>query len=187
VVRIVVVTGVALGMSFTAVELLWQPRLTDLLADNGSHGVVFGALAAASMLAVALGACASERLNRRLPAARLSARPWIRRRLDRCARSRPLPASFALFYLLAYLGMGLSGPMHYELLNDAVGSTARATLISGEALASQGGALVANLGVGALAAVHGAGTAWALAGALPAACTLAVALPLLSSVRKVSA
>jgi hypothetical protein len=46
---------------------------------------------------------------------------------------------------------------------------------------------VANLGVGALAAAHGAGIAWALAGALLAACTLAVALPLLSSARKVPA
>ena len=32
-VRVVVVTGVALGMSFTAVELLWQPHLADLLSE----------------------------------------------------------------------------------------------------------------------------------------------------------
>ena len=45
-VRVVVVTGVAIGMSFTAVELLWQPRLADLLSDPDTHGVAFGALAA---------------------------------------------------------------------------------------------------------------------------------------------
>jgi hypothetical protein len=43
---------------------------------------------------------------------------------------------------------------------------ARATLISGESLAAQGGALVANLTVGALAAAEGTATAWAMAGAL---------------------
>jgi MFS family permease len=188
VVRVVVVTGVALGMSFTAVELLWQPRLADLLTDVDSHGIVFGALAAASMLAVALGAYSSERLNRGL-GLRLAyllalafGAVWIV--LLGAAHS---PASFALFYLLAYLGMGLAEPMHYELLNDAVGPTARATLISAEALASQGGALVANLGVGALAATHGSGLAWAVAGVLLGACTLAVALPLFSAGRKVPA
>jgi hypothetical protein len=50
--------------------------------------------------------------------------------------------------------------MQAELLNDAVGSDARATLISGESLAAQGGALVANLTVGALAAAQGTATAW---------------------------
>jgi MFS family permease len=188
VVRIVVLTGVALGMAFTAVELLWQPRLADLLTDADSHGVVFGALAAASMLFVALGAYASERFNRRL-GLRLAyllalgfGAVWIV--LLGAAHSA---AWFALFYLLAYLGMGLAEPMHYELLNDAVGPTARATLISAEALATQGGALVANLSVGTLADAHGSGVAWALAGALLGACALAVAVPLFSAARKVPA
>jgi hypothetical protein len=68
--------------------------------------------------------------------------------------------------------------MHYELLNDAVGASARATLISAESLATQGGALVANLGVAALAAAHGAPEVWALAGALLAltSCCAGIAL-----------
>jgi MFS family permease len=184
VVRVVVVTGVALGMSFTAVELLWQPRLADLVTNPDSHGVVFGALAAGSMLAVALGAHFSERLNRRL-GLRLAyllgpgfGALWIA-----LLGAPQSPASFALFYLLAYLGMGFAEPMHYELLNDAVGPTARATLMSAEAFAGQGGALVANLSVGALASSHGSGLAWALAGTLLTVTTLAVALPLYRSAR----
>ena len=66
IVPVVVVTGVAFGMSFTAVELLWQPRLADLLGGSGSHGVAFGGLGAAAMAAVAVGAALSARLNRRL-------------------------------------------------------------------------------------------------------------------------
>jgi MFS family permease len=184
VVRIVVVTGVALGMAFTAVELLWQPRLADLLRDDDSNGIVFGALAAASMLAVALGAGMSERLNRRL-----GLRPAYLLGLGVGAVAIALlgapvsPATFALVYLLAYFGMGLSDPLHFELLNEEVGPTARATLISAEALAAQGGALVANLAVGALAASHGPGLAWALAGSLLTITTMAVALPLYRTVR----
>jgi hypothetical protein len=68
--------------------------------------------------------------------------------------------------------------MHLELLNDSVGQTARATLISAEALATQGGALVANLAVGALALAHGSAFVWALAGALLTLTTVSVAVPL---------
>ena len=183
-VRIVMVTGVALGMSFTAVELLWQPRLAELLGESDSHGVVFGGLAAASMLAVALGAGISERVNRRI-----GLRSGYLLGLAVAALAIPLlgaptaAASFALVYLVAYFAMGLAEPMHFELLNEDVGPTARATLISAEALATQGGALVANLGVGALAASHGPGLPWAIAGAFLTLTTLAVALPLYRTAR----
>jgi MFS family permease len=183
-VRIVMVTGVALGMSFTAVELLWQPRLADLLGESDRHGIVFGGLAAASMLAVALGAGISERVNRRI-----GLRSGYLLGLAVAAVAIPLlgapttPVLFALVYLVAYFAMGLSDPMHFELLNEDVGPTARATLISAEALAAQGGALVANLGVGALAASHGPGLPWAIAGAFLTLTTLAVALPLYRTAR----
>jgi MFS family permease len=183
-VRIVIVTGIALGVSFTAVELLWQPRLADLLRDDDSHGVVFGALAAASMLAVAVGAGMSERLNRRS-----GLRLGYLLGLGFAAVCVALlgaptaPATFALVYLLAYFGMGLSDPMHVELLNEDVGPTARATLISAEALAAQCGALVANLAVGALASTHGPALAWGIAGSLLTVTTLAVALPLYRTAR----
>lgn len=188
VVRIVVVTGIALGVSFTAVELLWQPRLADLLEESESHGVVFGALAAASMLAVALGAWLSQRAGRRI-----GLRPAYLLGLGLGAIAIVMlgapsaPAAFALVYLIAYFAMGLAEPLHFELLNEEVGPTARATLISAEALAAQGGALVANLGVGALAASQGAGLAWALAGSLLTVTTLAVAVPLYRAARTVRA
>ena len=139
-------------MSFTAVELLWQPHLADLLSDPEHPR------------------CGIRRARRRR---RCSPRPWaaVSPRLRRSAGLRSgyllaltlgalsvtllgAPASVAMFillYLLAYLSMGLADPMHFELLNDSVGPTARATLISAEALATQAGALVANLAVGALA------------------------------------
>jgi MFS family permease len=178
-VRVVVVTGVALGVTFTSVELLWQPRLAGLLHDADTHGLAFGGLAAGSMLAAATGAWLSERVNLRL---------GLRRGYllalgvgAACVALLGAPgsaATFALVYLVAYLAMGTSDPMHFQLLNDAVGPTARATLISAEALATQGGALVANLAVGALASSHGAPLVWALAGILLGLTVLAVARPL---------
>jgi len=183
VVRVVVVTGVALGMSFTAVELLWQPRLADLLSGSESHGVAFGGLGAAAMAAVAVGAALSARLNRRLGVrlGYLLALAFAALCVALLGAPRSA-AGFVLVYLLAYFGMGLAEPMHFELLNDAVGATARATLISAEALATQAGALVANLSVGVLASSRGPGLAWALAGTLLTATALAVAVPLLGAV-----
>jgi MFS family permease len=184
VVRVVVITGVALGMSFTAVELLWQPRLADLLSDSGSHGFAFGGLGAAAMVAVAIGAALSVRLNRRLGVrvGYLLALAFA----AVCVALLGAPqsvAGFVLVYLLAYFGMGLAEPMHFELLNDAVGATARATLISAESLATQAGALVANLSVGVLASSRGPALAWALAGTLLTVTALAVAPQLLRAAR----
>jgi MFS family permease len=187
-VRVVVVTGIALGMSFTAVELLWQPRLADLLSDPNTHGVAFGALAAGSMFTAAAGAWLSPRLKRRA-----GLRPGYLFALGLggvFVAVLGAPEAVAIFvplYLLAYLSMGLTDPLHYELLNDAVGPTARATLISAEALATQGGALVANLAVGALASSQGAAFVWALAGTLLTLTTLAVAVPLYRTARTAAA
>jgi hypothetical protein len=183
-VRVVVVTGIALGMSFTAVELLWQPHLASLLSDPDTHGIAFGALAAGSMFAAAVGAAVSPRVRRRaglgtgyLLALALAA-------LSVAVLGAPATvALFVLVYLLAYMSMGLADPMHFELLNDSVGPTARATLISAEALATQGGALVANLSVGALAAAQGTSFVWAVAGSLLTLTTVAVALPLYRTAR----
>jgi MFS family permease len=182
VVRVIFLTGVAFGVSYTIVELLWQPHLADLLDEDDANGVVFGGLAAASMLAVSLGAGLSQRVNSRLGvrlgyllALALGALCIFLLGAPRSA------AGFGLVYLVAYFALGLAEPMHYELLNDAVGATARATLISAEALATQGGALVANLTVGVLASRHGPGLTWVLAGALLTLTTLGVARPLLRS------
>jgi MFS family permease len=188
VVRVIFLTGVAFGVSYTIVELLWQPHLADLLGEDDANGIVFGGLAAASMLAVSLGAGLSQRANRSvglrggyLLALALGALCILLMGAPRSA------AGFALVYLVAYLALGLAEPMHYELLNDAVGPTARATLISAEALATQGGALMANLIVGVLASRHGPGLTWVLAGALLTLTTLAVARPLLRSPGRVRA
>jgi hypothetical protein len=178
-VRVVVITAVAWGISYTAVELLWQPRVADLVSDPDAVGLLLGLLTAASMLAVAVGAWSSTLVNRRLGL-------WLGYLLALglgavCIALLGLPGSalpFALVYLVAYFALGVAEPMHFELLNEAVGSTARATLISAESLATQAGSLTANLGAGAFAAANGSAAAWAIAGAFLLITVLAVAAPL---------
>jgi MFS family permease len=178
-VRVVFITGIAFGVCVTAIELLWQPRLADLLGDDQAQGLAFGALAAASMFAVALGAGASPTAARRLGLRRAYLAAIAFTAVCIAILGAPQsPLAFALIYLLAYLGFGLAEPMHYELLNDAVGAKARATLISAESLATQGGALVANLSVGALAATQGSAAVWMVAGTLLALTAAFVATPL---------
>ena len=96
-------------------------------------------------------------------------------------------AGFVLVYLFAYFGMGVAEPMHFELLNDAVGATARATLISAEALATQAGALVANLSVGAARVLARPGPRLGARWTLLTLTALAVAVPLLSQSRRARA
>ncbi len=183
-VRVVLVTAVAFGISITAVELLWQPRLVELIGAGDEQGLALGALSAGSMLAVAIGAAASPTVNRRL-----GVRTGYLVTLafgGACLALLGVPGSalaFAAVFLLTYLGFGLTEPMHVELLNDAVGSRARATLISAESLATQSGALVSNLGVGAFAAAQGAGATWAIAGTLTVITGALVARPLLRARR----
>ena len=177
-VRMVLVAAVAFGMSLTAVELLWQPRLGELLATDGSHGVAFGALAAGSMLAVAIGAAAvGPRARRRVSIRTVYVASLLVTAVCIAALGVPDGAAlFAVVYLLVYLGAGAAEPLHSELLNEAVGSEARATLISADALAAQGGALVANLGSGLLASAASPGTAWVVAAAV-LALTIAFVAP----------
>jgi MFS transporter len=178
-VRVIFTTAVAFGIAMSAVELLWQPHLADLLGGGRGRGLAFGGLAAGAMVAVAIGAAFSPRLRRSLGLrlAYLSALGLVA--VSTAVLGEPNAAgAFVAVYLLTYLSYGLIEPMHVELLNDAVGSEARATLISGESLAAQGGALIANLTVGALAAAEGTATAWAVAGALLALTGALVAAPL---------
>jgi MFS family permease len=179
IVRVILVTAIACGFAMSAVELLWQPHLAELLGSGRGHGFAFGALAAASMVAVALGAALSPRLRQSLGlrVAYLAALGLVAV-FTAALGGVDVSVVFVLLYLLTYLNYGFLDPLHAELLNDAVGSQARATLISADSLAAQGGALVANLTVGVLAAAEGTATAWAVAGALLALTGALVAAPL---------
>ena len=101
------------------------------------------------MFAAAVGSRAEpavEAARRRSAPATCSRSGWARSAWRSSARPRAV-AMFVPVYLLAYLEHGAHGPDALRAPERRRGPTARATLISAEALATQGGALVANLAV----------------------------------------
>ncbi len=166
-VRLLLVIAGAVGLVLSITELLWQPRLEDLLDDGTSRAApVFGILAAASMLAFSAGSLASARVvrwvgNRR---AFVAAFVVIAAMLALLALA-PTTLAFCAVYLVFFAGLGVSDPVHYAILHDSAESTTRATVASADGLASQLGGIGANLLLAPLAAVAGIGVAWSVAAA----------------------
>jgi hypothetical protein len=177
--RLLVVSAIA-GLSFTAVELLWQPRLADLAGGAADQTVLFGAVSAAVWLALALGSALSPL------AARVRGVRWgyagtvaASALLLAALAAAGSPLMFVVLYVLVYAAGGVAEPLHLELLHESVGAKARATVLSAESLATQLGGAVANLGLSRLADGRGIGAAWAVAAAaLFAAALVARAVPL---------
>jgi MFS family permease len=167
VVRTVLVVAVAFGVAVSAVELLWQPRLADLLGDAEEHSVLFGVLVAGSMAALAAGAALSPRVI-----AAVGSRNGyclvvaLGAVLLMALAAAASPAALVLAYLLFFASLGLADPVHFELLHEATGDAVRATVLSAESLAGQGGGIVGNLALGAVAGASGVPAAWLIAGGL---------------------
>ena len=180
-VRTLLVTASAMGVTLSAVEILWQPRLSDLLGTADGHSLLFGAFVAGSMVVTAGGAALSPRLAvaigvRRAYPAGLALGAVGLVALAAAGGPVALAAAFGLFYL----ALGAIDPLHIELLNEATGPTARATVLSAESLAGQGGAVVGNAAIAAMAATAGIPAAWLLAGSVLGAAAL-VALRLVGA------
>jgi hypothetical protein len=179
VVRTLLAAAAVFAAAQSSVELLWQPRLAELLGDAEDHSLLFGALVAGSMAMTAVGAASSPRVIRRLGARRGYAAFMVVSGLSIVGLALAgTPVALALAYLVFFAVLGVGDPVHFELLHEATGASARATVLSTESLATQGGAGVGNLGLAAIAGASGIPTAWGLAGAaLAVAALLALRLP----------
>jgi Major Facilitator Superfamily len=178
VVRLVLGVSFCTGFALSAWELLWQPRLGDLVDGVADDTLLFGALAAGGMLIGTAGVAAGLRL-----AGRFGAGPTYVGGVVATAVALALlaattqPAPFVAVYLAVALTMSIAEPLHYEFLHEAVGDRARATLASVESLALQLGATVSNLGLAALAGATSISAAWLVAaGALVVGAVLAAAV-----------
>ena len=167
VVRTVLAVAFAFGVAMSSMEILWQPRLADLLGDADEHSVLFGVLVAGSMAALAAGAAFSPRLitamgsrNGYALAVALGAILLV------ALAAAQTPALMMLAYLALYASVGLGDPVHFELLHEATDDEVRATVMSSESLATQGGGAVGNFGLSLVAAASGVPLAWVLAAGL---------------------
>lgn len=175
-VRVLLVTAMGVGVVLTALETLWQPRLSALI--GGAHGRtwVFGVLSAVALGATAAGAALAPSLARRLgsgPRAYAAGLAGGAAALVALALAG-VPAAFALAYVAVYGPVGVMDPLHAELLHDAAEARARATMVSVDSLALQAGGVAGALTLPALAGAVSIAAAWGVAAAVALAAALLV-------------
>jgi MFS family permease len=163
--RLLLAIAASLGLVMAITELLWQPRLEDLLDDGTSHAApVFGILVAASMIAFSTGAASSARIARWGGGRRAFVAAFVLLAATLAALAiAPSAAPFCAAYLAFFAALGVADPLYYAMLHDGADSATRATIGSADGLALQVGGLGANLGLAPLAATAGIGVSWTIA------------------------
>lgn len=152
-VRVALIISAGTGAAYSAVELLWQPRVLERF--DGLGPVELGLLAAMATGAAAVGSAWSPRLARRLdPRTAYVVACVVQGGVLACFAATD-GVAFLVLYGAIYASTGFTRPLHERCLNGAVASGARATVLSAASLCGQLGALVTNVVAGALAGVYG--------------------------------
>ena len=177
------------GITMVGLELLWQPRFTDLLAPAADQAAragqaetgPLGFLMAGGFLAAAAGSALAPRLARAVGGG--ASRSATAATLAQATAYATLAAAgtvalAAPAFVAVYLLGGTRGPFHQELLHEHVTAEQRSTMLSAASLSMAAGALAASLTVPALVEAAGIPWTWALvAGVLAASSLLYLAVP----------
>lgn len=164
--RLLMGTGVGVGIALTSVEILFQPRFDDLVVGDAAPALL-GLILAASFAAAAAGSAMVPRIRSRstVPVGRLlfgvtglqfacfvtmagTDSPWIT----------------ALGMLLLYGLLGVVHPVVSGVLHENTPSQARTTIVSARSATLQTGGLVGSLTLPVVAASSSIPVAWLLAG-----------------------
>lgn len=162
------------GVALVGIELLWQPRFTDLLGTRSETGPL-GFLMAGAFLAAAAGSAMAPRLA--LLVGGGTSHSAMACTLAQAAVYMALAAagSFAMAapaFVIVYLLNGARGPFHHELLHEHVAAEQRTTMLSAASLSLMAGGLVTSLTLPALEGVAGIPWTWALVAAVLATSSL---------------
>ncbi|HVO78014.1 MAG TPA: MFS transporter, partial [Methanomassiliicoccales archaeon] len=167
-VAIMLLVGVAFGFALVGLELLWQPRLSELLGGGGETWV-FGVLAAGYFMANSMGYVVAVPFCRAMkndhPRALFVGFVAFGLLLAVLAVQTAV-LMFALIYLLVYMSVGLLGSPFDTMFNLRIQSADRSTMLSFLSLAMQTGGLVGNLVLGFVASASSISIAWLLASAV---------------------
>jgi len=164
-VAVLLLISISMGFGLISLELLWQPRLSQLLGGE-SETWIFGALAAGYFLASSVGYVAA------IPFCRAMRNDHPRTLfvvymaagiLIAVLAMQTAVAPFALVYLLIYMMIGLLNSPFDALYNARVPSEDRSTMLSLMSLTMQAGGLVGNLVVGFIAGATSISVAWLVA------------------------
>jgi MFS family permease len=166
--------SVVWGVALVGIELLWQPRFTDLLGTRSDTGPL-GFLMAAAFLAAAAGSAIAPVLGRLFGGG--ASRSALASTLLQASVYAALAAagSFAMAataFVMVYLLNGTRGPFHSELLHEHVAPDQRTTMLSAVSLSLMAGGLASSLTVPALQALVGIPCTWALVAGLVATSSL---------------
>jgi DHA1 family quinolone resistance protein-like MFS transporter len=164
--RLLIIAFIVLGFAFFSVELLWQPRVSEIMGNEGGTWVL-GLLAAAYFLATSLGNLASPAMCRYFKESYASVLL-----LSRLLAAGALIAlsfqqgifGFAAVYLMLYFIIGIEDSPHSTLYNRQVPSQHRSTLISFKSLMLQLGGVIGSFTLGWIANTYSIAATWEIAG-----------------------
>jgi len=165
-VLILLLVMAAFGFSLTGLELLWQPRVGEIMGSDAQTWVL-GVLAAAYFFVTSAGSalvtplCTRLRNDNALVMALLMVVMGLSI-MFLSLQGTILP--FAAFYLMTYLVIGMTNSPYGAMYNDQVPAEQRSTMLSFQSLIAQGGGLTGSIFLGFLAEEAGIPAAWAIAG-----------------------
>jgi MFS family permease len=170
VIRLLLGSTVAIALGAVTIEVMWQPRLADLVGGPGAAAKIAGLVVAAFALASVVGSALAQRLPARLadrpgPAAGVAVGIAALGLVGMALSHAAWPLVIAMF--CTYGALSVSSVLRQEMLHEWVPAERRATMVSVDSLAGQLGNVVASLVVARIAGVIGIPGGWLIgAGAL---------------------
>lgn len=173
--RALIIALTMLGVAIAGLELLWQPRVSEILGGT-SDTWVLGVLAASYFLATSLGSLVSPAICRGFrdsyATVLLLARIGTAGALIALSFQQGI-FGFAALFILIYFITGIEDSPHSTLFNEQVPSQHRSTLISFKSLMLQLGGVAGSITLGWIANSYSIATAWELAGIVLGASAIA--------------
>ena len=159
-------TTVAWGLGFSALEIYWQPQVKHILGEE-TKIVVFGIINAGYFFAGAIGSIIISPICKlfkgNLPRVLILIRSLLGITFIILALQKNI-ITFVIVYLLLYAINGMAESPYYTLFNNHVGNENRATLLSLESLFMKSGGIVGSLGMGFVTKDYSISIGWIIIG-----------------------
>jgi len=167
-VLVLLLASLLFGVALSSIELLWQPRVSDLLGTTELTWVL-GVLAAGYFISASAGSMLSPRacslFRNRYPWVIFATRLLTGALLLLLAFQDTI-LGFTLFYFLILMTEGVADSPDATLYNAELPSRVRSTMMSFKSLVLQTGGLIGSLSMGYLAGAYSIGSAWMVASAI---------------------
>jgi hypothetical protein len=173
-VSVLLLVILALGFGLAGLELLWQPRFSEILGSE-TQTWALGILAATYFVITAVGSALVTPICTRLRGDHLLVMTILMVAMGGSIMVLSFQGTvltFATFYLVTYMVMGMTNSPYGALYNDEVPGEHRSTMLSFQSLVAQGGGLLGSVLLGLVASIAGITAAWLMAGVVVASSAL---------------